>query len=243
MIRKIRKFKRSLLNKNEDFQTRLIRIVLLLAFAASIIGMGRVVLGAALEVLYALIPLCIVSGIALYMADDRRKIKKAVRLLVFTSNLILFPLIFIMSGGVDSGTPVWFVLGLSYVFLLFDGRELVITFLMSAVAFLVSYGFAYRYPHIVPIGSRTYSFADSYITMVVVSCFIGLLMKIQARTYDEEQKLAEKQKEEIEQIARSKDAFFANMSHEIRTPINTIIGLNEMTLREDISDEDRKSVV
>lgn len=143
MIRKIRKFKRSLLNKNEDFQTRLIRIVLLLAFAASIIGMGRVVLGAALEVLYALIPLCIVSGIALYMADDRRKIKKAVRLLVFTSNLILFPLIFIMSGGVDSGTPVWFVLGLSYVFLLFDGRELVITFLMSAVAFLVSYGFAY----------------------------------------------------------------------------------------------------
>ncbi len=41
----------------------------------------------------------------------------------------------------------------------------------------------------------------------------------------------------MEQIARSKDTFFANMSHEIRTPINTIIGLNEMILREDISDE------
>ena len=27
------------------------------------------------------------------------------------------------------------------------------------------------------------------------------------------------------------------MSHEIRTPINTIIGLNEMILREDISEE------
>ena len=27
------------------------------------------------------------------------------------------------------------------------------------------------------------------------------------------------------------------MSHEIRTPINTIIGLNEMILREEISDE------
>lgn len=27
------------------------------------------------------------------------------------------------------------------------------------------------------------------------------------------------------------------MSHEIRTPINTIIGLNEMILRGDISDE------
>jgi len=41
-------------------------------------------------------------------------------------------------------------------------------------------------------------------------------------TYDRERRLAQ-QKEEIEQIARSKDAFFANMSHEIRTPINTII--------------------
>ncbi len=35
------------------------------------------------------------------------------------------------------------------------------------------------------------------------------------------------------------------MSHEIRTPINTIIGLNEMILREEISDEaagDAKSI-
>lgn len=237
MIRRMRRFVRSLLNDKVDFQTRLIRIVLLLAFAASVIGMGRVLLGAAPKVMYALIPMCIVSGIALCIAEDRRKIKQAARLFVVTSNVILFPLIFIMSGGVESGTPVWFVLGLVYIFLLFDGSELVITFLVSAVSFLVTYFLAYKYPYMVPAGKRTYSFADSYITMVLVSCFIGLLMKIQAKTYDKEQKLAEKQKEEIEQIARSKDVFFANMSHEIRTPINTIIGLNEMTLREDISDE------
>ncbi len=39
--------------------------------------------------------------------------------------------------------------------------------------------------------------------------------------------------------------FFSSMSHEIRTPINTIIGLNEMILREEISDEaagDAKSI-
>ena len=28
------------------------------------------------------------------------------------------------------------------------------------------------------------------------------------------------------------DIFLSNMSHELRTPINTILGLNEMILRE-----------
>lgn len=34
----------------------------------------------------------------------------------------------------------------------------------------------------------------------------------------------------------TKSSFLANMSHEIRTPINAVIGMNEMILREDVSD-------
>lgn len=237
MIKRIDRFLRFLLNERVGFQDRLVRVALLLAFATSIIGMGGVVLGAEPEVLYAMIAMCIVSFSAIQMSADRRKIKKASRLFVLASNLILFPLIFIWSGGTQSGTPIWFVLGLVYVFLLFDGKELIITLTVSALSFLITYYITYQYPYIMPNISRSNSVVDSYITMIVVSCSIGFLMKIQVRTYGKEQKLAEKQKEEIEQIARSKDAFFANMSHEIRTPINTIIGLNEMILREDISDE------
>ena len=32
--------------------------------------------------------------------------------------------------------------------------------------------------------------------------------------------------------SRARDVFLANMSHEIRTPINTMLGLNELILRE-----------
>lgn len=40
-------------------------------------------------------------------------------------------------------------------------------------------------------------------------------------------------KEEAENANTAKSRFLANMSHEIRTPINTIMGMNEMVMRED----------
>ncbi len=50
-----------------------------------------------------------------------------------------------------------------------------------------------------------------------------------ARQYDE----IRHAKEEAERANTAKSRFLANMSHEIRTPINTIMGTNEMVMRED----------
>ena len=47
----------------------------------------------------------------------------------------------------------------------------------------------------------------------------------------------EAQKEEIRKLNLAQSTFFSSMSHEIRTPINTIIGLNEMILRQNASPE------
>ena len=42
-------------------------------------------------------------------------------------------------------------------------------------------------------------------------------------------------RDEAERANMAKSRFLANMSHEIRTPINTIMGMNEMIMREDAS--------
>lgn len=237
MIKRFQLFIKELFSTQLDFHERLTRMVLSLVFAASMIGTGRVILGANPIVLTALIPMCIVSALSIWIVVKRHNSRLASWLLIIGTNVILLPLVFILSGGMDSGTPIWFVLGLIYIFLLFEGKAFWFAMLLSAASFLLTYIAAYLHPEIMPPSPRFYSFTDSYATLLVVSCFIGILLKIQTKTYDNEKKMAEEQKAEVEQIARSKDSFFANMSHEIRTPINTIIGLNEMTLREDISDE------
>ncbi len=219
------------------FKERINRMIMLLVFASSVIGIVLVLPGADLSVLYSLVPICAISGLSLRMTLTQGDSKKASWLLAIGTNVVFFPMLFINSGGTESGMPVWFVLGLVYIFLLFEGRDFWIAITLSLLAFLGTYLFAYYRPELVPESTRFYSFSDSFFALICVSLFIGILLKIQSRTYEQEKQIAEEQKREVEQIARSKDTFFANMSHEIRTPINTIIGLNEMILREDISDE------
>ena len=66
---------------------------------------------------------------------------------------------------------------------------------------------------------------------VLAGLLVWRIMKgtIVQRQYDEI-RLA---KDEAERANSAKTRFLANMSHEIRTPINTIMGMNEMALRED----------
>lgn len=238
MFKRIRTYVQSKFGSELDIHEKTVCFVLVLAFAMSLAGMCRVFFGADMRILFALAPMCFVSGTALRLAVQQHKWKQACWLLIAVSNTVLFPMLFVTGGGLESSTPYYFVFGLAYVFLLLHGKELVGGLFLSFAGLFVAFYISYRNPDVVlPVHGRLYDYIDSFLAILMVGCFIGIVVQVRTLTYNREKKLAEEQKTELEQVVHSKDTFFANMSHEIRTPINTIIGLNEMILREDISDE------
>ena len=81
---------------------------------------------------------------------------------------------------------------------------------------------------------------ESFVNFTVFLVFqlvMGIVMLYTKYCLQKEIVTANRQHQEIEMLNKAQNSFFSNMSHEIRTPINTIIGLNEMILREDVSEE------
>ena len=151
--------------------------------------------------------------------------------------LTLFPITFFSAGGFYSGVPEWFVLCFIYVCITLQGRRMLIFFGLCTVETMLCYGTAFYFPELSTPNANHNALFDSAFSMVMVGLLTSVLLMFLNKMYEEENALSQRQKKEIEELNRAENHFFSSMSHEIRTPINTIIGLNEIILRGDISDE------
>ncbi|WP_251207225.1 DegV family protein [Acetatifactor aquisgranensis] len=151
--------------------------------------------------------------------------------------LTLFPMVFFTGGGIYGGVPEWFVLCFIYISITLEGRRKAAFFVLCTIETLVCYYIAYFYPELVLPNTTAQAYFDSARSVIVAGFLTGVLLLFQNHLYEEEKKLTIQQKKEIEELNQAENHFFSSMSHEIRTPINTIIGLNEMILRGDISED------
>jgi len=219
-----------------NLRERLFRMILIMGiFVEGMAVISSLRNGVTILPLLPVLLALIAAGLLVY---KRKRTDWAAYLLGVVFNGYLFPLMFFRNGGIESGTTIWFMFGIVYVFLLFSGKSLYIALVLSGISFGNSYYLAWKNPEWISVTQNMgVIYTDSYFSVLIVGICVGIIFKYYVTVFERERALTERQKEEIERISQSKSAFFANMSHEIRTPINTIIGLNEMTLREDISDE------
>ncbi len=165
----------------------------------------------------------------------RIKVKSVI--ISFYVVLFILPSVYFFGGGPNGGSIIWFSYIAIYVGLLLKGA---LRYFMLSLLFLTAildFVLAWFYPEIIYNHSRGEYYVDTVISILAVGIFAFIMVLFQNKIYIQESERAKAESEKAERLIKVQNSFFANMSHEIRTPINTILGLNEMILREDISDE------
>lgn len=222
-----------------ELKERLFRIILVVgtvAVGAAILQGLTLINASSLMVIYTIMFFAFLS--AFILTFKFHNIDLSSTILGIALIFIALPFIFFRGGGVNSGAGLWMCLGIFYVFIMFSGKKLwfflVLTLLIDASCYVV----AFHFPQVVvELATPFEKHFDSGFATIVVGLTVGIIMKFQLKVFERERMIKEQQQEELKTMSKSKDVFFATMSHEIRTPINSIVGLNELILREEPSRE------
>ena len=235
MLKKVKKF----VHSNLPLETRLFYIVTGGGIiAALVIGIFSIMTGLDIGLIISEFVAATVVMVVTWIAKKTGKVEACSCILLLLLNCIMLPFSYFYSGGIKSGVTAWFVFGIMVVFLTLKGKMLWIVLGISFSSMAATFVYGYFNPDVVIMFENEWAaYEDAIFSIIIVSLILGLVVRFQNRVYEEEQEKTLVQKEELERLSNTRNRFFANMSHEIRTPINTIIGLNEMILRDDISDE------
>lgn len=227
----------SLLGRHLEIRDRIFRMILFVGGFANFIALIEtlVVVGYDLFV----VPLAVLLAtiiIALFISVKYNNTEEAAVIVGLVLCLLVFPTTFFINGGIYGGATVWLAINIIYAFLMFSGKRLVFFSILDCIVDISLYIVAYNFPETVtPLDGRNSIFADSLFSVLIVGFAVGAMIRFQIYAYEQERKIVKAQREALEESAKSKDRFFASMSHELRTPINSIVGLNEMILRQDVS--------
>lgn len=180
------------------------------------------------------------GAIGLVIANMFHKFTAAAVFITISMVYFLFPVMYFCNGGRYSGMPIWLLVSALFIWLIFDGILCYIFAAINCVITVVLYVMEYNHPELyVYIENPRDEIVDILTATFIATGVIGLCFKYQKKMATRQREKIEKREaelrqalEKLEKADAAKTLFLSNMSHEIRTPINTILGMNEMILRE-----------
>lgn len=222
-----------------DFSDRVFLIFSFISEMTVIIALiGDIVFKENIGEIMTLIAIVFIVPVTTIVCMYKNRLRFARRFLVVSLVVAVLPALFFFGGGLEGGGVIWIVFTFMYAGLVLTAswRKVIITMLIAMTT--VCFYLAYYYPQLVWQHSRQMHFVDSFISIILVGTVCYIMTWSQNRLYMAENERAQKEAKRAEDLSKAQNRFFSNMSHEIRTPINSILGLNELILRErDISDE------
>ncbi|WP_051194969.1 ATP-binding protein [Pseudobutyrivibrio ruminis] len=247
-MKKLKAFNKIFFSPDLPTDLVLFNIITITGFLGGIITIPFNILNGMSGILTAVIIVSIIiDGVCIYMANFRNYLKNSTIAVCFAVAIGLFPVMFFVTGGINSGMVCWFSMGIIFIFMLLDGMDFVFMLLTDVAIVAGCYAISYYHPeYVVNLESRQSVFFDVVQSLMICSFATGAIIKFQRNIYDklykqaainnddllEKTLQAKKAEKQAQTATEAKSNFLANMSHEIRTPINTIMGMDEMILRE-----------
>ncbi|MBR1628293.1 MAG: fatty acid-binding protein DegV, partial [Lachnospiraceae bacterium] len=236
-MKKLKSFIESIHDNRIDMHDRMFRLLMSVGLLILLlVTLGAIYVGESTIVIIVLSASFLMLGVIAYLSIHFNKVPVGIQFVGTTLVFIITPISFFAGGGINGGSSIWFVFCFTFIVLMMSGRSrrayLISTFLITTACYFTGS----RHPSWIFGHADSVAYIDSYFSIILMSAVICVMIVFQRNALEEQNRIADDQKREIMELNRIQNHFFSSLSHEIRTPINTIIGLNELTLREDISD-------
>ena len=247
-MNKLRAFQKKYFSPDLPIDLVLFNIITIVGLIGGIITIPFNIINGMSGILTAVIFVSvIIDVVCIYMANYMNRLKNSTIAVCFLVGIALFPVMFFVTGGINSGMVCWFSMGLIFIFMLLDGMDFLFMLLTDVAIIIGCYVISYYHPeYVVSLQTKRSVFFDVVQSMMISAIAIGSIIKFQRSIYEklyrqaainnddllEKTLQAKKAEKQAQTATEAKSNFLANMSHEIRTPINTIMGMDEMILRE-----------
>jgi DegV family protein with EDD domain len=229
-------------NPSISFRERVFILLNMVMEPVMIMGIvGDVFCGENTVEVVALIITVISVPIITVVSIKKNRLYLAVRLIVLGLVGVLLPILFYFGGGLHGGGIMWVIFAYLYTGLILSGMWKPLMLILLTLEAGIFYLHDYFHPERIYQHNNEVFHIDSFVALVMVGTVCCLMVWFVEWLFREENKRVQEEARKFEKLNKSRSRFFSNMSHEIRTPINSILGLNEIILRqEDASDEIRK---
>ncbi len=167
--------------------------------------------------------------IGFWIANTLRRSQLAIIICSILFNNFILPFLFVTSGGIESGMPLWCLMGFVFPFLLIKGKSCIVLFVISILEFIALIIYSYHHPEIImKMASLKMVLTDIVVTMIAVVVVIASIFKYQTYIYEKQQRTVVKSIRNANEAIKQKQNFISNVSHDIRTPMDSIIGFTEL---------------
>lgn len=155
--------------------------------------------------------------------------------------MIAIPVVFLQAGGAEGAAILWYVFYFLYIGLVMTGWWRIVNLFLLTVMVFAMFVIEYLHPEIFKPYTRWIFYIDTSLAVIEIGFVCFIMTWFQNRQFMQENNRAKEETRKVEELNRSQTRFFSSMSHEIRTPINSILGLNEIILRNEDATEEIKN--